>query len=213
MSPDEEAYAYGKRPLRLLGRRIEFLGYHKQKHHCPVCGMTAIDKDLSEFSYTKPDMYEQQAGIDLVRRFWGKCHTCGMIQQIGSLTPDQSVALYTNGYRSVKMRNASVREEFFRILTSGQSENLYRVAWIMRQVQPKSVLDIGSGLGLFPFEMVRINPSVTMDCFEPNADAHEFISDFLGISCCNGFYTPNVFKRMYDSGFTHTCSGTRSQSS
>lgn len=114
------------------------------------------------------------------------------------MSDEDSRKLYTNGYRSVKMRSATVHDEFHRILASGQSENFYRVSWILDRVKPESLLDIGSGLGLFPYEMTRRSHGIHVDCFEPNSDSHEFISEHLGLSCCNDFYRPNVFKRMYD---------------
>ena len=202
MDKEEEKYAYGKCLMNLEGKRFDVTSFVKARDRCPCCGMTkagVVGFDKS-FSYTIPDQYQKQVGVDGIeaRRAWKKCCRCGLFIQEGALRSDQASKLYTNGYRSVKMRNASVMDEFRRIREEGQSENSYRVNWILRNILPKSILDIGSGLGLFPFEMRQRLVKPRIDCFEPNSDSYEFISNNLGIRCVNDFYRPNVFKQTYD---------------
>jgi 2-polyprenyl-3-methyl-5-hydroxy-6-metoxy-1,4-benzoquinol methylase len=198
-SPEQLAYYYERRPLNLMGKRIEFMDYHSRKHRCAVCGGTATQPLGEGWIYTEPDQYETQVGKETVRREWRRCHRCKMVQQIGSLSNSESIRLYTNGYRSIKMRNRSVRDEYDRIVSGGQSENLYRVEWILNQIDTcRSLLDVGSGLGVFPSEMKKRIPDLKVHCFEPNTDSSLFINDTLKIPCEQTTYTPWVFKGTFD---------------
>ncbi len=198
-TPEQLAYYYGgKRPMDFMGLRIDASDYHKRKRKCAVCGGTATIPIGARWQQDKPDMYEVQIGKEGVRREWSWCHKCKMIQQVGAINQKDAVRLYTDGYRSVKMRGNSVGDEFNRILREGQSENKARVDWILGQVKPASLLDIGSGLGLFPYEMRNRIEGLKIQCFEPNMDSHQFITEKLGISCEPTAYAPWRFKGMYD---------------
>jgi 2-polyprenyl-3-methyl-5-hydroxy-6-metoxy-1,4-benzoquinol methylase len=48
------------------------------------------------------------------------------------------------------------------------------------------MLDIGSGLGVFPAAMSRMGVDVT--CVEPNKDSADFIKNDLKLECLNQFY-------------------------
>ena len=86
------------------------------------------------------------------------------------------------------MRNTTVAEEFKRIKINPYSENRQRVNQLLKDgvLKPGKALDIGSGLGIFPYSIMPYFKDVS--CIEPNPDSAKFINNELGIKCCNTFY-------------------------
>ena len=88
------------------------------------------------------------------------------------------------------MRDASIEDEFKRIMGLPRSENKDRVHWLKDNLEMDSLLDIGSGLGVFPYSLKHDFGSIT--CIEPCVEAAMFIRDSLGISCFIGMYAPET---------------------
>jgi SAM-dependent methyltransferase len=141
------------------------------------------------------DIYEESIGIKHDRRHWYKCEACGLCVQDNILTDKDLERIYS-AYRNTSMRGKTVKEEFDRIVSIQYSENKDRVAQLLVDgFEGGSLLDIGSGLGVFPYEIKPYMKEVF--CIEPNSDSVDFINS-LGIKCHQGYYRPKIFKRKFD---------------
>jgi len=141
------------------------------------------------------DMYEESIGITYDRRMWSRCEYCGLYSQDNILTDHDLDRIY-KVYRNVAMRGETVKEKFDRIVNLQNSENKTRIGLIVNEgFRDGSLLDIGSGLGVFPYEIKPYMKEVR--CIEPNADSADFINS-LGIKCHNGFYKSDIFKKQFD---------------
>lgn len=140
------------------------------------------------------DVYEETIGIQHDRRHWHRCEACGLYAQDNILSDADFQKIY-KAYRSLSMRGRTVKQEFDRIISIPYSENQQRVNRLVADgFKTGSLLDIGSGLGVFPYE---IKPYVKeVFCVEPNPDSAEFIES-LGIRCHEGNYRPGIFKRKF----------------
>jgi SAM-dependent methyltransferase len=141
------------------------------------------------------DMYEESIGIKHDRRFWHRCDACGIYFQDNSLSDKDLKKIY-DVYRNVSMRGKTVKEEFDRIVGLPYSENKDRINRLIEDgFEGGTLLDIGSGLGVFPYEIQPYMKEVC--CIEPNKDSCDFINT-LNMECHQGYYKPNVFKKKFD---------------
>ena len=133
-------------------------------------------------SYDKPDKYEKWMGIDNVQRSWEQC-PCGFYQSRRNYPIEDLQKIYTNGYRDKGFRCKSIYEAYqhIRNLPSGESENEVRVDDFMYHFKDVSVLDVGSGLGVFPKRLKEEGFEVR--CVEPNKESQWLINEFLDIKC------------------------------
>lgn len=150
---------------------------------CVVC-KNVIFKVV--FSYSGPDKYERYVGIDNVDRVWAYCTKCGFYQSSRNYDLAELEKIYSStktGYRDVEFRGESVKQAHKRVqgLPAAERENLKRVKWLTGIVKRCDMLDIGSGLGVFPAEM-EYN-FFNADCVEENKDSIEFIISELGLPC------------------------------
>lgn len=162
---------------------------------CYLCGNLQL-KEV--FTYDSPDKYLKTIGITESHRAWRHCPQCDLYQNSNGLTENSIRQVYLE-YRNHQMRDATVKEEFDRInkIPFPESENKHRVMWLFQHIahkRPKSMLDIGSGLGVFPYEMKRDIP--TIYCIEPEPESAWFIQDELKIECFNGFYGKGLFPKV-----------------
>jgi hypothetical protein len=132
---------------------------------------------------TDPDKYERWAGIDDVRRHWkwNNRHQCWKQSRnynLGDLTK-----IYHLGYRDAKFRGETIEEAFKKIqaLPYGKSENKYRIRWFLDHFDGRKLLDIGSGLGVFPHEL-RTHGWI-VEATEENLTSKNFIRNELGMPC------------------------------
>lgn len=141
------------------------------------------------------DMYEESIGIQHDRRHWYKCESCGLYTQDNILTDKDLEKIY-RVYRNISMRGKTVKDEFERIINLQYSENKDRIAQLIADgFEGGRLLDIGSGLGVFPYEIQPYMKEVY--AIEPNPDSCDFINT-LGIKCHQGNYRPGIFKRKFD---------------
>ena len=158
---------------------------------CYACnGMVEVFHELKYDKYQK--LIEKE-----VDRTWYRCPYCGLIQQSSFLDDLDLRGIYLK-YRDLEMRGTTVKEEFDKIKAldrKGESENNQRTNQLLADEilsEPKHLLDIGSGFGIFPHGLKPYMKSVS--CIEPNPDSAQFINE-LGIDCFNGFYEPGIFGR------------------
>jgi len=157
---------------------------------CYLCGN---DRFKPIYSYNEPDKYLKAIGLIQCSRTWWHCKQCGLYFNNNGLIQKQLEDVYLR-YRDSEMRGTSVAEEFERIQALPVSENRLRCIWVTINIadkRPQSMLDIGSGLGVFPYEMKKAIPHVC--CIEPEAESATFINNKLNINCFNGFYKKGMF--------------------
>ena len=129
----------------------------------------------------KPDKYERWMGITDVRRRWRKCLGCGLWHQLRNYSLTDLDKIYEDGYRNVNFRGETIEQAFHRIISIPNSENDTRVNLLTSMLGvPENLLDIGSGLGVFPFRMRQMGTEVF--CVESNKDSIGWIKD-LGMPC------------------------------
>lgn len=140
------------------------------------------------WDYDYPDKYQQLIGITEAKRAWYYCSNCMLYVQENDLTDKQLEDIYSN-YRSRDMREGTVKEAFDRIINLPNSENKQRVDNLLRDLRNgngKKLLDIGSGLGVFPYAMKQKGYNVT--CIEPNPDSYKFMGQELGLNTFQAFF-------------------------
>lgn len=158
---------------------------------CALCKSDAVTP-LVQFHYIEPDKYEKAAGIvGPIQRWWTKCCSCGLYMAPGHMRTYPLTVLdkvYQDFYRSNGFRGKSIHNVFEEImaLPFEKSENLQRVDWFTKNVgmQAKTVLDIGSGLGVFP---AVASDYFTVTCCEANVDSVRFLKE-LGLDVHQGFF-------------------------
>jgi SAM-dependent methyltransferase len=137
--------------------------------------------------YDQPDKYEKWLEINQVHRSWVKCLKCGFHQQIRNYPLWQLEHIYKDGYRSVEFRGETIQHAFKRIMAIENNENESRYIWFAmntRHSEAEKVLDIGSGIGVWPALLKKAEYDVT--CVEENEHSVDFIYDELGLPCYEG---------------------------
>jgi len=159
---------------------------------CYLCG----SEEIIIKPWQPPDKYKNLIGIT-AGDIWTQCKRCGLYQHITLLDDEDLKQIYLK-YRDLEMRGTTVKEEFDKVKAldrKGVSENNKRTNQLLADgvlSEPKHLLDIGSGFGIFPHGLKHYMKSVS--CIEPNPDSAKFINE-LGMDCFNGFYEPGIFRR------------------
>lgn len=149
--------------------------------NCVVCGSNGW---LNNSVMTQPDKYEKWVGITDVKRCWRKCLGCKLWHQRRNYPLKDLEVIYRNGYRHPDFRGETIKQAFERIIDIKDSENDTRVKWLTSSIDiPEAMLDIGSGIGVFPYRMTEYGCHVW--CVEENEYSLEFINS-LGIKCIRG---------------------------
>lgn len=147
---------------------------------CLICDKSEWDVI---YSYDMPDKYEKWMGIADVKRSWERC-SCGFYQSRRDYPIEDLQKIYTSGYRDRAFRHKSIDEAFQYVinLPLDKSENEQRVKDFTSWIKPdRSVLDVGSGLGVFPKRLKEKGYYVW--CVEPNKESRRFITHELKIQC------------------------------
>ena len=147
--------------------------------NCLICNKD--DWDVIH-TYDKPDKYEKWMGIEDVKRSWEKC-SCGFHQSRRNYPIADLQKIYTDGYRDIGFRHRSIDQAFQYVinLPKEESENEARVESFIEDFKDVFVLDIGSGLGVFP-KRLKDN-GYTIWCVELNRKSRWFINNKLNIQC------------------------------
>ena len=121
-------------------------------------------------------------GIENVKRSWERC-SCGFYQSRRNYPLRDLQKIYTDGYRDIGFRHRPIGEAFQYVinLPKEESENEARVENFIADFKDVSVLDIGSGLGVFPKRLQEEGYYVW--CVEPNKESQRFINEELKIRC------------------------------
>ena len=146
---------------------------------CIICNS---DKWKEIHLYTTPDKYEKYMGIENVDRDWSRCMQCGHYQQSRNYPLADLEKIYEDGYRNFKFRGETIEQAYNKVVAIPDNENSQRCEWFIDNIgEVKTILDFGSGLGVFP-EFLS-NRGYSVDCVEANHDSNGFIQYKLKIPC------------------------------
>jgi SAM-dependent methyltransferase len=149
-----------------------------------ICGG---EPEKTKFWYRKPDKYEKYVmpgleKLENIKRMWVKCKKCGFYWQIRNYPLEQLTEIYKFDYRSECFRGEWIDQTFERIMGYKNSENDQRYEWFWSHTQYiDSVLDIGSGLGVWPALLYKKGYSIV--CTEENEISRSYINSRLGFGC------------------------------
>lgn len=148
--------------------------------NCKICGSNGwINRGIR----TEPDKYEKWMGIENVRRRWRKCLGCGVWEHWRNYDLAELEKIYSDGYRDPKFRGDNIRQAMLKIynLPDEKSENHKRIEWLLKTMGlPDTLLDIGSGLGVFPLKLRELGTSIK--CVEYNNESIEMLK-WLRVEC------------------------------
>jgi SAM-dependent methyltransferase len=140
---------------------------------CAICGG---DGSASAVVYDARPEGETDFGIEDYRREYRRCATCGHFFAVTDIDVD-----YRGDYVDATYAD-SVEATYERImaLPPERSDNTQRVARIAAALEPATVLDVGSGLGVFPARMKEAGWTVT--ALDPDPRAAAFARDHIGVT-------------------------------
>lgn len=166
----------------------------ERRHSCPLCHSDGVIRRI----YNSSDKYQKLIGIFDDVRVWYICPSCRLHWQTNCLTYTDLQNIYDH-YRDTSFRNESLKDIFLRVnsLEPEESENYYRYQWFSKHIgmDTGTVLDIGSGFGIWPYELSKHGWEV--HCIEPNEESSKFINEYLKIPCSNS-YGLEVCNKTYD---------------
>lgn len=159
---------------------------------CSMCGGTDM---AVHFTYSEPPPLETRFPLAKGERYWRELHRCGHCgHYVESFAPDQG-SLYAGEYVSTLYQNRDgIRRAFDRInaLPPEKSDNVGRVRFVDAycrgrwggQARAPRLLDVGAGLGVFPFRMKQLGwDCVALDMDERLAAHHR---DVVGMQAITG---------------------------
>jgi len=121
-------------------------------------------------------------GIKDVDRDWIRCMQCGHYQQDRNYPLAKLEKIYEDGYRSFEFRHETIQQAYNKVVEIPDNENSQRCEWFIDNIgKVKTILDFGSGLGLFPEFLANRRYDIT--CVEINKHSKEFIEYSLKIPC------------------------------
>lgn len=158
---------------------------------CPMCGESGM---AVHFTYSEPPPLETRFPLAKGERYWRELHRCGHCgHYVESFAPDQG-QLYSGEYVSTLYQDDDgIRRAFDRInaLPPEQSDNVGRVRFIDNYCRSRwsgrrtpRLLDVGAGLGVFPFRMKQAGwDCVALDVDERLGAHHR---DVIGVQALTG---------------------------
>ena len=132
--------------------------------------------------YTTPDKYEKYMDIENIERDWARCMTCGHFQQDRNYPLADLEKIYEDGYRNFKFRGKTIEQAYNRVMATPNNENSQRCEWFTDNIgNVRTVLDFGSGLGVFP--QYLSTRGFHVDCVEANKYSQDHIEHKLKLPC------------------------------
>ena len=163
------------------------LSMKKRKKNCPICNYNQYNK---KFEYFKPPLGEIKFKINSRKyhRTYFCCKKCGHWFQKNNLLPK---SFYSLNYNKMTYSNELLKT-FKKIinLPKKKSDNyhrLKRINEVKRMIfnnKKTKLLDIGSGLGIFPYSAKKIGWNCT--ALDPDLNSVNHIKKNLKIKCFHG---------------------------
>ncbi len=159
---------------------------------CPMCSGTSLE---TIYKYTAPPEGEIIYGFNNDIEYYREYLQCNLCRHfISSYKIDQR-SLYTGDYVASNYKDVDgIRENFKRIvsLTPGESDNTERAVRINKfakkhfseSIEGKTLLDIGSGLGVFPYVMKQSGWVCT--ALDPDHNAVKHLEESVGVQALHG---------------------------
>jgi len=158
---------------------------------CPICGTADFS---TVFTYTQPpkgELLTRLEGKEYYREII-RCRLCHHFRSTYSLDPG---TLYSGEYVNSNYKNLDgIRNAFEKIiaLDPGKSDNAGRVARILDFARhflndvgrSHSVLDVGSGIGVFPYAMKKAGWECT--CVDPDERSVRHARENIGVDAVCG---------------------------
>jgi SAM-dependent methyltransferase len=154
---------------------------------CPICGSA---DSTTVFTYTQPPKGEIIAQPK-DKAYYREIIRCGLCQHFRSTQALDPATLYSGAYVSSNYKDLSgIRAAFEKIiaLDPDKSDNAGRVRRVLDFAchlfsddgRPHSVLDVGSGLGVFPYAMKKAGWACT--AVDPDERAVRHAREVIGVS-------------------------------
>lgn len=172
---------------------------------CIFCSSTSFS-DL--FLYEKPPEKEtiyNKSIVDSYSRKISRCNNCGHMYSIHNMNLEN---LYTGNYNSSIYTNLEGMNKTFQKISSldeNKSDNAARCKTLDKFIKDFfkqnenskiKILDIGSGLGIFPWKMAEHGYAVTG--FDPDPNAIRHLEEYLKIPAICGDYLKDELKGIFD---------------
>jgi SAM-dependent methyltransferase len=136
---------------------------------CPLCGGRELE---TVFRYDRPPAGETPFGLDEYEREYRRCSLCGHFLSVTSIDLDE---LYSGAYVDATYSADGIASTYERIMSlpPERSDNLQRVARITQRLGDRGkLLDVGSGLAVFPARMQEAGWDCTALDPDPRAVEH-----------------------------------------
>jgi len=104
-------------------------------------------------------------------------------------------------YRSYDFRKISPIDYFQKLTTlpDMESETFEKALYLKQNIdEVNSVLDVGCGVGVFLYQLMKIYPKAYFQGLEPNEEYANMVSEKLGITIVRDFYKEDVIDRSFD---------------
>lgn len=168
---------------------------------CKICNNTKLKK---KFEYKKKPKSEKSYSIVNYKKYHRFYYICKKCKHYSAFLNMKLKDLYSSEYNNTIYQNG-LKKNFIKIinLPNSESDNYFRVKRIdkfIKKIYKKKkikVLDIGSGLGVFPY---KINQKKNYDCtaLDPDKKSCKHIYKYLGIKCINGNFLSLNIKKKYN---------------
>ena len=171
--------------------------------NCKICNHKKTFKKFEYLKKPKSEIIYSSINYRLYNRAYYKCLRCNHFSGYLKMKIND---LYTSDYnKSIYL--GKFRENFNKInkLPSKKSDNYFRVKRITSFIRDKiknkkkneiSLLDIGSGLGIFPYKMKKKNFKIT--ALDPDKTSCEHIKKNLKINTIHGDFLKLKIKRKFN---------------
>ena len=165
------------------------------------CSFCKNDKFKIKFLYNKKPKDETFFGIKNYeyKRCYIECLSCNHYYSVMSFDLG---SLYSKKY-SEKTYGKKIHQTFNKIvnLPFSKSDNLQRIKRFERYFKSKNIIikdliDIGSGIGIFPYSLVKKNLKVT--CLEPDKNLSNHLKKNLKLKVMKRNLLKNQIKKKYD---------------
>ena len=169
---------------------------------CKICYSSNIKKKFEYFK--KPKLEKKYASIDY-KNYNRTYYKCGQCDHFSGFSKMFIGKLYTSEYNN-SIYSGMLKKNFDKIkkLPSFKSDNYYRVKRIHNFIKQNKdiknnqfkILDVGSGLGIFPYQMKKKNYNIT--ALDPDKRSCIHIKKNLGIRTIHGDFLKSKLKTKFN---------------